>query len=67
MAVLISKIIGFKGIIIYNNKYPDGTPRKILDIAKVKKLGWRPKHTLKKGLQKTIKWYIENYKSAKNK
>ena len=67
LAVLISKIIGFKGIIIYNNKYPDGTPRKILDIAKVKKLGWRPKHTLKKGLQKTIKWYIENYKSAKNK
>ena len=67
LALLISKIIGFKGVIIYNNKYPDGTPRKILDISKVKKLGWRPKHTLEKGLQKTIEWYIKNHKTAKNK
>ena len=67
LAVLISKIIGFKGIIIYNNKYPDGTPRKILDITKVKKLGWRPKHTLEKGLQKTVEWYIENHKTATRK
>lgn len=55
LAKLISKIIDYNGKIKFNRKYPDGTPRKILDITKIKKLGWKPKITLKNGIKMTIK------------
>ena len=65
LAKLISKLIGFKGKIIFDKKMPDGTPRKILDIAKIKKIGWRPKIKLEDGLKKTIDWYRLNLKNIK--
>tara|TARA_B100000575_G_C23086356_1_gene626093 strand:- start:293 stop:1231 length:939 start_codon:yes stop_codon:yes gene_type:complete len=65
LAKLISKIIGYKGKIFFDKSYPDGTPRKILDITKIKKKGWKPKTNLKEGLRKTIQWYIYNYNNVK--
>jgi len=58
LAVLIKEIVGFKGNIRYDSTNPDGTPRKLLDISKITSLGWKPKTTLKEGLEKTYGWYL---------
>ena len=59
LAELIAQIIKFKGKIIFDRNYPDGTSQKLLDISKIRQLGWSAKTTLKSGIEKTIKWYSE--------
>jgi GDP-L-fucose synthase len=61
LAEKIKKIVDFKGKIIWDKTKPDGTPRKLLDIAKIKKLGWSHKVNLVNGLEKYYKFYIEKY------
>ena len=67
LSKLISEIIGYKGKIIFDESHPDGTPRKILDISRIKATGWKPVYSLREGLKKTIEWYILNKKSIKRK
>ena len=55
LAALISKLVNYKGKIIYNKKFPDGTPRKILDSSRIRNLGWRPKINIKNGIKKILK------------
>ena len=55
LANMISKIIDYNGKIIWDNSKPDGTPRKILNVNRINKLGWRAKIDLETGLKKTIK------------
>lgn len=59
---LISDIIDFKGSIEYDKSKPDGTPRKLMDVSRIHKLGWKHSTSLKEGIEKTYKWYLENYK-----
>ena len=54
LAYLIKKIINYRGKIIFNKKYPDGTYKKNLDSSKIRKLNWRPTTNLQKGIAKTI-------------
>jgi GDP-L-fucose synthase len=54
LALLIKKITYFKGRIIFDKKYPDGTINKNLDSRKIKKFHWKAKITLEKGLKKII-------------
>ncbi len=56
----IKKIIGYSGKIIFDDKKPDGTKRKLLDIAILKNLGWRPKINLDDGLKKTYSDFMKN-------
>ena len=58
LAMMIKKILNFNGKIIFNNKYPDGTMKKNLNSSKIKKLGWKPKISLKSGLEKIIKYKL---------
>lgn len=60
LATKIKKIIGFNGELIFNKEYPDGVNRKFLDSSKIKKLGWKPKTSLDKGLKLTVDWFIKN-------
>ena len=60
-AILITKLVENKYKLVFNKSYPDGTKRKILDNSFMKKLGWKPKISLYKGLFDTIKWYKNNY------
>ncbi len=61
LAHLIADIVGFKGEIVFDTSKPDGTPRKLLDVSKIKSLGWKPATELRNGLEKTYRWYLENY------
>jgi GDP-L-fucose synthase len=60
----MKKLFKFNGKIKFNTKFPDGVPRKLLNINKIKKLGWKPKTTLEKGILKTMNWYKKKYKSG---
>lgn len=57
LAELVSDIVGFKGEITWDKLKPDGTPRKILDISKLRSLGWKPKVTLEDGIAITTEWF----------
>ena len=61
VALKISKQIGYKGEIIWNNEMPDGTPRKKLDTTRINNLGWVATTDLDKGLEFTIKEYKNNH------
>src|ERR1035437_559017 len=61
LAELISDVIGFKGKIVYDSSKPDGTPRKLMDVSRINKLGWKATTDLKTGIQKTYKWYLEKF------
>ena len=58
LAKLIAKKVGFKGKIIWDKSKHDGTPRKLLDITRINKLGWHASISLEKGIESTIKSYI---------
>ena len=60
LATLVQDIIGYKGEILWDTSKPDGTPRKLMDISKLKKHGWTSKITLSEGILKTYKWFIKN-------
>ena len=68
LAKLTASIIGFKGEIFWDSSKPDGTPRKLLDISKLKNLGWSAKTDLEKGIELTFKSYVEGLenKSVRN-
>ena len=56
---LISEIVGYEGAIKWDRTKPDGTIRKVLDVSKANKLGWKHKTTLTDGLKKTVEWYLK--------
>lgn len=59
LAILIKEIVGFEGEIKHDISKPDGTPRKLLDISKMKNLGWEAKISLNKGIIQTYDWYCK--------
>ena len=60
LALLIRDVVGFEGDMIFDESKPDGTPRKLLDISKIKKMGWTPKISFEKGIKLTYEWYKEH-------
>jgi len=65
LAETIQKTVGHKGEIIWDSTKPDGTPRKLMDISKMYKLGWKHKTNLEVGIQKTYNWFLEHIDSYK--
>ena len=61
LANMVKTAINFKGKIKWDTTKPDGIPRKLLDISKLKKLGWRPKTSLEQGIKNEYEWYLNNY------
>ena len=57
LAILIGSLSGFKGEIVWDSSKPDGTPRKTLDVSRIKALGWKPTIRLEDGIASTINWY----------
>ncbi len=61
LAELIKEVCNYHGDIVYNPEKPDGTPQKLLDITRMKALGWGAKTPLRQGLLRTYQWYVNNY------
>lgn len=60
LATTIADVVGFKGEIVWDTSKPNGTPRKVLNVDKIKSLGWEPKVGLKDGIKKTYELYKES-------
>ena len=67
LAETIGSVVDFKGEISWDSSKPDGTPRKLMDSAKLRSLGWQPKISLLDGLQKTYQWFLEHQEEFKSK
>jgi len=65
LAELICDVVGFRGELVFDSTKPDGTPRKVLDVSKLKALGWAPRIPLREGIAHTYQWYLENPGSVK--
>lgn len=58
LATEVQKVTGYKGRIVWDRTKPDGTPRKLMDSGKLRKLGWKSKTSLSSGLKRTYAWYV---------
>ena len=65
LALKIQKITGHEGEIIWDNSKPDGTPRKLMDVSRLKNAGWKYKTSLDEGLQITYNWFLANQDNFK--
>lgn len=59
LAQTLKEVIGYRGRLSFDPTLPDGTPRKLLDVARAARLGWRSKIELREGLADTYRWYLE--------
>ena len=64
LAEMISEVVGYSGSLAFDSSRPDGTPQKVLDISKIRALGWTPEIPLKKGLEQVYQWYTEQKSSV---
>lgn len=60
LAKTISEIVDFSGELEFDETQPDGTPRKLLDVTRINKLGWKAKTSLRDGIEQTYQWFKEN-------
>jgi GDP-L-fucose synthase len=60
LAEQIQKTVGHQGELIWDSSKPDGTPRKLMDVSKMKASGWYSKIALEDGISATYKWFLEN-------
>jgi len=61
LAELVCKVVRYEGELIFDTSKPDGTPRKLLDISKLKALGWKPKTSLADGINEAYKDFLRRY------
>jgi len=60
LAQLVCDVVGFRGRIVTDPTKPDGTPRKLMDAAKLQAMGWSPKYDLRSGLEHAYAWFVEH-------
>ena len=60
LAELVRDVVGFRGELRFDAEKPDGTPRKLLDVSKIHALGWRATVPLRRGIEETYRWFVEN-------
>ena len=65
LADTIQSVTGHQGIIVWDDSKPDGTLKKLMDVSKMKEIGWEYSTELEDGIQKTYQWFLENIESIK--
>jgi len=63
---IVKEVVGFQGEVDWDESKPDGTPRKLLDITKIRDLGYQPSEDLKTGITNTYEWFKQELVSAKS-
>ena len=56
LALTIQAVVGFEGELVFDTTKPNGTPRKLMDVSRLKDLGWQAKTDLKTGIEQTYAW-----------
>lgn len=64
LAALIAEVVGWQGKFVFDPGKPDGVPRKLLDVSKLDRMGWRPRTALRDGLAETYRWYLTHRATA---
>lgn len=64
LAETIARVVGYQGRFVFDRSKPDGTPRKLVDVARLAALGWRASTPLEAGLAATYRWYVANHATA---
>jgi len=67
MAETVAKVTGYRGKVEFDTSKPDGAPRKLLDVSRLKALGWEASITLEDGLRNTYDWFLQNQESFRDK
>ena len=65
LVVTVAKVVGYQGEIVWDASKPDGTPRKLLDIEKLKSLGWNYQYSLEEGLVDAYQWFLDNQEKCR--
>ncbi|TVP72876.1 MAG: GDP-L-fucose synthase [Rhodobacteraceae bacterium] len=65
LAHLVARIVGFAGQIVTDPSKPDGTPRKLMDVSRLARMGWRAEIRLEDGIAQTWRWYKDNRAMAR--
>ncbi len=65
LAEIIQNVTGHQGEILWDSSKPDGTPRKLMDVSKMKAMGWEYSTELLEGIEKTYTWFLENIENIK--
>jgi len=65
LAYIMAKVVGFEGYIEFDISKPDGAPRKLMDVSRLRSLGWRYSIELERGLEMTYKWFLDNLDSLR--
>jgi GDP-L-fucose synthase len=58
LANIVQEVVGYEGRVSWDTSMPDGTPRKLLDISRLTRLGWKPRISLREGINSTYEWYL---------
>ncbi|MDA5091899.1 GDP-L-fucose synthase [Klebsiella quasipneumoniae subsp. quasipneumoniae] len=66
LAETISKVVGYRGEVVFDSTKPDGTPRKLLDVSRLEGLGWKYQIKLEAGLTRTYEWFLKNQQSFRS-
>lgn len=67
LAETIARVTGFEGNLVFDKTKPDGTPRKLMDVTRLKSLGWEASIPLEQGLKDAYQWYVNNVDTAANR
>jgi len=65
LASIMAKVVGYPGEITFDSTKLDGTPRKVLNVSRLQRLGWSSSITLENGLRNTYNWYLDNIGSVR--
>jgi GDP-L-fucose synthase len=65
LAEKVRQAVGFTGTVRWDSSKPDGTPRKLLDVARIRKLGWQATIPVEQGIASTYAWFLQNAPEAR--
>ncbi|MEH6499675.1 MAG: GDP-L-fucose synthase [Pseudoalteromonas distincta] len=65
LAETVAKVTGFKGVLTFDSTKPDGAPRKLMDVNRLKSLGWESSISLEEGLHSAYQWFLDNATNAR--